>query len=280
MIKNNHFKKIKKDYQCKSLKNPFFHRQQGTCSRLLKYLILVAILIIIGIIWFFLAAPVWHIKNINISGVTRLAPVEIEKIILAQTQERRYLIFKQTNLFLFDQEAASKKIIDDYNFASLEIKKKWPRSLEIKVGEKPYAFIFQEGSGLFYASRDAFLIREIAVSEEDKQKYFILENKNTTSLIGEKDKVIIKEAYLNFILNLAERLNLYPELPAERFIIDQEFNTVKVKFRNGPLVYFNTQVEATNQVERLLLVKKEKIKDNFSKINYIDLRYGGRIFIN
>jgi len=282
MIIKRGARRIKKDYQHKSLQNPFFHQvKKGTAGRrFFKYFISAGVLLIIVGLWFFLAASFWRIQTVKVSGVTRVAPGEIEKIIFQQTKERRYLIFRQDNLFLFNQEAAIEKIIAAYNFASLEISKKWPRQLELIVGEKPYAFIFQEGTNLFYASRDAYLIKEVPVQEEDKQKYLLLENRNPTSLIGEKDKILIKDVYLNFILNLADNLRAYPELTVDRFIVDQEFNTIKVKFKDGPLVYFNTQTAAADQVNRLVLVKKEKIKDNFNKINYIDLRYGGRIFIN
>jgi pyruvate/2-oxoglutarate dehydrogenase complex dihydrolipoamide dehydrogenase (E3) component len=72
-------------------------------------------------------------------------------------------------------------------------------------------------------------------------------------------------------------VGMYAEGAKEKGI---EFNTIKVKFRNGPLVFFNTKTDVVSQIDRLVLVKKEKIGDNFSKTNYIDLRYGSRIFIN
>jgi len=88
------------------------------------------------------------------------------------------------------------------------------------------------------------------------------------------------EDYLNFILTLSKAISNYPELSVEKFEIDQGYRSVNVKFVNGPMVYFNTKLDAAEQLNRLILVKKEKIKDNFSKVNYIDLRYGDRLFIN
>ena len=119
----------------------------------------------------------------------------------------------------------------------------------------------------------------MAVNPDDLKKYFILENKTPTTLINQ-DKIDIPADYLNFILNLSQSLTAYPELPVENYQIDQEFRSISVKFINGPTVYFNTKLVASEQLNRLIIVKKEKIKDNFSKVNYIDLRYGDRIFIN
>ena len=281
MFKHNFPKKIKKDYQRKNLRNPFFHsRTEGKKRFPLKWSIPVGLAFIIFLIWFFLAAPFWRVQHIKIDGLSRIPGSELEKIIWQQTAAKRWLFFQQSNIFLFAGDESVKTILANYNFAGAEIDKIYPRTIEIRIKERPYAFIFQEGNSLNYASADAYLITESAVKEEDKKKYFILENKNAGTLVGEKNKINISADYLNFILELNNRLAAYPELPIEKFIIDQEFNTIKVKFVNGPLVYFSVKDSAAKQISLLLLVKKEKIKDNFSRTNYIDLRYDDKIFIN
>lgn len=276
-----YYKKIKKDYQCKNLSNPFFHQpKKKTSKKLFACLIICIVIFIIFLFWFFLVAPFWRISNIKVEGLTRISSDEIVSKIKDQEVKSRYGIFKQTNIWLFDEKEAKENILSSYNLAALEIIKRPAKTLIVKVGERPYSFIFQQGNEFFYSAIDAYIIRESVVSEEDKSRYLILENRNTESMIDEKNKINISEAYLNFILELANQITVHPELSVERFVIDQEFNTIKVKFRDGPLVYFNTKTDAKAQIERLVLVKKEKIKDNFSKTNYIDLRYGDRIFIN
>ncbi|MFA5131079.1 MAG: hypothetical protein WC467_01515 [Patescibacteria group bacterium] len=274
-------RKIKKDYQCKNLHNPFFHKPKKKKSkRWIVLLFAAAGIFSIFLVWFFLAAPLWRIDNIKVEGLTRIADTEIKQKVWQQSSESRYLIFKQNNIWLFDKSELEESILSSYNLASLEVIKHPARTLVIKVGERPYSFIFQQGNDYYYSAADGYIIPESVVSEEDKSKYLILENKNANSLIDTENKISISEAYLNFIMKLANSLSVHSELSVDRFIIDQEFNTLKVKFRDGPLVYFNIKNEAGEQVDRLILVKKEKIKDNFSKTNYIDLRYGDRIFIN
>jgi hypothetical protein len=274
------YKRIKKDYQRKNLQNPFFRRRQKEKNpRSVVWIILAAIVAIILLIWMTLSAPWWRIQNIQIEGLTRINSGEIENMIRNQTGSKHWLFWEESNLFLFDGTAAEKKIITSYNLAGLEIKKKLPNTLVLKISERPYAFIFQEGSQLIYSSADAYLIKETPVKEEDKKKYFILENKSAATMIAENDKLNIKADYLNFIFGLNERLAKHSDLPLEKFIIDQEFNTIKVKIVNGPLVYFNTKEAADEQIERLLLVKNQKIKDNFSKTSYMDLRYSNQVII-
>jgi cell division septal protein FtsQ len=243
--------------------------------------VVVVLAVIIFLTWFFLGSAFWRLQNLNVVGLTRVDPSGLEKIVWDQTGERRGLFFHQSDIFLFNKQEAEQAIGANYNFAGVNINKIWPRTLKINVQERPYAFIYQEGSSLFYAAADGYIIKEPAVSPDDQKKYLILENKNSATLIGDDNKIKVTSGYLSFLLDLNNHLAAEAaDLPLERFIIDQELNTVKVKFSNGPLVYFNVQDSAEDQISRLLLVKKEKIKDNFSKTNYIDLRYGDRVFIN
>lgn len=276
-----YFKKIKKDYQRKNLHNPFFHKpKKKPNKRFFVCLTILFFLFLIFIFWFFYCSSFWQINNIKVEGLTRIPDTDIKNKIWEQTKKSRYALLKQNNIWLFDKSEVQESILHSYNLASLKIIKKPARTILVKVGERPYSFIFQQGNDYFYASSEGYIIREANVSDEDKAKYLILENKNTNNLIDDRNKISISDNYLNFILELANALTSKSELSVERFIIDQEFNTVKVKFRDGPLVYFNIKINAQIQVDRLVLVKKEKIKDNFNKTNYIDLRYDDRIFIN
>lgn len=281
MVSRGSYKKIKKDYQHKNFNNPFFQKKRTSAGmRRRRWLPVVMILLVLTAIWFIFAAPLWHVKEIKISGLTRISDAELRRIINDEMQKRRGLFFTEKNIFLFRTAAATENILAAYNFSGAEIIKKLPHTLEVKVTERPYSFIFQEGSAYYYASSDAYIIKDPAVAEEDKARYLILENKNSGTMITASEKINIAGDYLNFILDLGRRLAAYPELAAEKFIIDQEFNTIKVKFASGPTVFFNTKEEAGLQINRLWLVKKEKIKDNFSRTNYIDLRYGDKIFVN
>ena len=281
MISRPSYKRIRKDYQTKNLHNPFFHKKPAPKNpNRVKWILLAIILVVVFAIWFFLAAPVWRIKTVKVTGLTRLDSAELGRIVWDETAQRRGLLFHESNIFLFKRDEVVEKIIAAYNFSGAEIRKGLPGTIELKVTERPYAFIFQEGDKCYYASADAYIFKEPAVSEEDKKKYFILENKNPGTMIIDGEKISIKAEYLGFIFDLSRRLSAYPELPVKEFIVDQEFNTVKAAFISGPMVFFKVKEGADVQVSRLLLVKREKIKDNFSKTDYIDLRYGDKIFIN
>ena len=91
---------------------------------------------------------------------------------------------------------------------------------------------------------------------------------------------MIKSEYLDFVFALNDNMPKYPDFKVERYIIDQELNSLTVKFKDGPQVYFNVKNDAAEQLVDLDLVKKEKIGDNFSSTQYIDMRFGKMIYIH
>lgn len=271
-------RKIKSDYQAKDLKNPFFYQNSSSSGTL--WLLIIVLILIISLFWFFFISSVFRIKNIDISGLSRVDSSEVRELIDRQIEQKKLIFLSQSNIFLFNREEASAQILADYNFSQINISKKLPKTLKVELNERPYAFIFQVGSDYYYASKDAYIIKDEVVSEEDKQKYPILENRSDVIKINDNSRLNLKEDYLSFVFKLHEALAYQNDLKPERYIIEQELNSLLVNFKDGPLVYFNLEKDPVLQFEDLTIVKKEKIRDNFNKTNYIDMRYGDLIFIN
>jgi len=47
---------------------------------------------------------------------------------------------------------------------------------------------------------------------------------------------------------------------------------------DGPKIFFNTEEGIDKQINKLLVIKNEKLKDDFNGKEYIDLRYGDRVY--
>lgn len=273
-------RKIKADYQAKNLKNPFFYRSKNNFNNSRKWLLVGVFLFLGFFVWLIFAAPFLVIKKVEINGLERVDKGEVEALVESMKQGTSLLIFSQDNFFLFNREDLHEAIMVNYNFSDLNIIKIFPDKLRIEISERPYAFIFQQGSDNYYASRDGYVMNDEGVSEEDYSTYFTLENKSKTVVVNSKGRINIKDDYLNFIFNLKEALDSYADLVPEKYIIEQEMNSLIVDFKDGPIVYFNTQKDAKQQADDLALVKREKIRDNYNTTNYIDLRYGDMIYIN
>ncbi|MEI6835823.1 MAG: hypothetical protein WCK59_03235 [Candidatus Falkowbacteria bacterium] len=273
--------RIKKDYQTKNLKNPFFRTHHVSKKKRTLGLGFYAIGIL-GIIFFilygFLASPLFEIRNIKINGLGRLPESAISEHIWQQTDKKSIWPLKQKNLLLFNKKAAEAELLSSFNFSKIKISKKLFHSLSIDIEERPYAFIWQEAGQSYYSDSKGFIIRDSVVTPDDLNKFPIIENQTPDSLI-ENDYLKINPDYLSFIFALKNEAEKSPETAISRYLISQELNTIKVVFKNGLLAFFNVKDDINKQLEKFLVVKREKIKDNIGSVNYIDLRYGDKVYI-
>lgn len=312
-------RKIKKDYQTKNLKNPFYKKKekQKKAKSFLLYKIIFLFLILLGLIYFFLVFSFWKITKIEINGTERIRSESVQDLISCQLEKKKLFIFKQDNIFLFRKKIVAENIKEEFNLTDINIKKRLNNKLVVDIKEKPYAFIFAESGEYYFSSADSYIMEAISfegsgsdtlerggeamirtmsleepepeieedvletclVSMEEKDKYFIIENKNNNSLVKDSGKISLSKDYLDFIIKLNDKLKQYPEFIIERFIVaDQYFNSIFVKLKDGPQIYFNVNTEIKLQIENLLLVKNNKIKDGFNQLEYIDLRYGDTVY--
>lgn len=308
MIKRKCCKRIKKDYQTKNLKNPFFRKKtkEKKTKSFLTFKIFLIIFLVLLAFWFIFIFSFWQVKNIEVKGSDRIKPQSIRELINEQLEKKSLFILRQNNIFLFKKKSAKEMIKEEFNLTDIKIKKKLQNTLIVEIKERPYSYIFCESGEYYFSSDDSYLMEKIAfegseenllreggeglaeidneldtcvVSLEEKDKYFIIENKNNNSIIKSGGKIALSREYLDFIARLNEKLKEHPEFNVDRLIVaDQYFNSIFVKIKDGPQIYFNVNTDIDLQLENLILVKNNKIKDNFNKLEYIDLRYGDTVY--
>lgn len=278
--------RIKKDYQAKNLKNPFFRTEKNVKKNkkntFIYYLILFCFVVVL-FVYFIFFSPIFLIKTIKITGLGRIPETAVSEYLWKQSDQPSFWFLKQKNLLLFNKEAAEESLTSNFNFSKIKINKKIPHSLAVEIEERPYAFIWQErtkegSDAYYYSDSKGFIIKDSAVVPEDLEKFPVIENQTPESLI-QLDYLNLDQEYLVFIFALNNLVEKTPETKIKKFLISQELNTVKVLFDDGLLAYFRTKDDIAKQLDKFLVVKKEKIKDNLNNINYVDLRYGDKVYI-
>jgi hypothetical protein len=290
------------DYHDRDLSNPFFRRKRKKIinfSREImpwrkKIFIVEIIILIIGAVWLVGFSSIFSLKKVEVNSLARIAKEEIENSVWQQTREKRFLFIPQTNLLFFNKKTLSKKLNTEYSFEKIIIDKKFFHTLSLDIQEKSYAFIWNEADKYYYADTDGYLINEISPLDIKQKKYPIISNEGENKINNANQnglgKIDIDNNYINYIINLS---NLFPSEPepkeegndakilkVEKFAInsDQEPNTIKTILTSGPAILFNTNEDAEKQIEKLLLIKNEKLKDDFYNKQLIDLRYGSSVY--
>jgi cell division septal protein FtsQ len=278
-------KSVKKDYQQKSLNNPFFRRRQkkkspGHKSRRSLFLVLIFLLLLISALFYlFFISNNFSLQKIEVNGLTRSSDESLVAMAWTQSEESKLIFLKQTNLFCFNIHELQADLRDNFSFADLSIKQKWPHTLIINVEERSLAFIWQDGDKSLFSDRYGCLIPEVSPGPEDLKKYPILVPIAKDDYILDNNCLNINnDYYLTSMLSLDKKIRVYNNLNVKDYVLESEFNTLTIDLEAGPKVYFNIKNDLDKQVKKLVVIKREKPEVEFKILEYIDLRYGDRVY--
>jgi len=260
---------IKKDYQIKRFINPYLDKKPRKFNTKL-YLQLILAIFLIYVVFY---SDLFKIKNINISGLDIISEGEIKPLIQQKLSGWRFMIMPADNMLFMDKDGITRDINAKFRLKQLSVKRAW-RALKINLQEDvSYVIIYNQK--FYFADGDGIIKREIP--EDQKSSYLnrfpILNVSQPEINIG--DHIISKEI-IGYVLDLDKQLKavgLYPK-GYESGGPDQ----VNLVAREGWKAYFDTKSDIKTSIDNLQLILKEKVPDK-NKLEYIDLRFGNKVFM-
>lgn len=285
----NNFNKIRRRgssrrkfiYSKRSYSNPFFRNKRTISagrdglSNKNKLIIIAAAVAVSIFIWLIFFSMLFKINKIEISGVGENTAKEIESLTRDMALNK---LLGKNNLLLFSKSELGKILNEKFYLQNLIIKKKLPHTLIIALQEKQPVAVWRENDKYFYIDNEGGVINQVDPLNISRHSYPLIENLTNIQIHDRKSN--INKPTIDYILNLfAEFKNQKHNFDIERFIIDNDINTVKMAILGGPKIYFNTKEPVGEQAARLDLIVKGKLKDSFKTKEYINLRYGNNIYI-
>lgn len=120
----------------------------------------------------------------------------------------------------------------------------------------------------------------LKLDDKFKQENFLpfIENISPSKKISENQKYAkLDEEYLSFAFKLYTDLNNSSEFGFKKIVLDEEYNTIKVKLNNNLDIYLSLKNDYQEQISKFFTVSRERASELSGK-KYIDLRYGDKIF--
>ncbi len=280
--------KIKKDYNQKKINNPFLKRRK---RENIKYkqkiwkiiLILVILLVIFAIFLFCTYAKFFNIKEIQISGTKRVAVGDIEKIARKQTMNTRFKIIPQINIIFFNSNSLISQLEQKYHFKDVLVKKSiLKKNIFIKINENKPVFIVKEDKIYYYVDNNNYIVK-ISTSTPITKLPIII---NKFNELVKNEQITLNKVYIDHVINFFNELSSIKDnkLNINGFVFDNDvvnsnkFNKrlIKVLIINGPIILFGEK-KPFDEVRELVLIK-DRLGDDFLRKEYIDMRYGDKIF--
>ena len=265
--------------------NPFFQKKRKKIRRVslkFKLLVFLAVALVAGIGWLLFFNRYFFIDNIIINGSKNIAEGKIYEIIEGRLQTRRLLFLPQKNIFVFSKRQAKKEILKNFFVADLKINKKLPRTLKISFNENTPVAVWAEGDAYYYIDNNLVVLSPVDNLELTGQ-LLIFKNVSVNMEIkteGLTKKVGVGEKYAQACLNLTSKLKA-AGLDAESICeINKPDGEVRFNLKaGGTKLRFNVDEDIEKQLEKLKVLLSEKIsKDQLTKLEYIDLRFGDKVY--
>ncbi len=251
---------MKKDFQEKNLKNPFYRKKKAKRYCLLTIVFVGIIFFLTALIYIIYFSPLFLIKNIEV-GREDIRNYVSEEIV-------------NSNLIKLKKREVENNLIDKYQLKEVVVSKIFPNGLKIAIIERQPYFLLRVNDDLEFRDKNACSIPSQDFQNEGDFPVIIKEG---LELDNPKKCLDIKTSLLDKIL-LIFQLSKNKEIELSHFEIDLN-NNLKLVLKEGALVYFSLREDIDKQLFKLEQVYFKKLED-LKSINYIDVRYGDRAFIN
>ncbi len=222
--------------------------------------ILVILLLLTGLVYFFLFSSYFKIKNVYIVGAE-----ELESKVSEIIQKR---LTQKSNIFLFSDNATKVEIAENFSiFSKVEIEKGFPDALKVELVKREPVLICN-------CSGDQFLIDVDGIAFKADEEYDNLPTVEKDTDLKVTDKAFSSE-FVAFVRELWENFPAKTHLKIEKILVPETDFVIDVYTDKGWRAIFDTTKNCAKQLDNLALILPE-IGDQ--KIEYVDLRLKEKIY--
>ncbi len=241
--------------------------------RIWMYLILFGILLI-ALIWLICFSPFLTISQIEISGAREERIQSIEQSAWDQASQHRFWLLSQSHLYLFDGNQFKEKLLDQYSFNEVQIKKVVPNKLKIVITEKTPVAVWIENDAYYLIDGEGWVINTVGGPMPD---LVTIHNNGQPKLNNKRlegqESLIKASIYLKSSLD-----SKFAYLEFDQIVTTYERNSLTLILKDGVLIYFTIDEPIYSQLDRLDALIKGQLKNQLSGVSYIDLRFGDKVY--
>lgn len=244
----------------------YYESQQTLRLRAIKRWLIIIAIIIVG--QSFLQMPFLSLQTIKIEGLkyvpTETIKAEAQKIL----DKPRLFVFHNSNYFLFQPYDLAATLENQYHLTNIQIKKKFPQTLQISATEKLSPFIRQTPDGYYALDFRGEVIGQISKPEP------------TNLVIADERADRSQNISLNYIEQATKLYENWPfkpeQLGIEKFHLADTADEMIISTNKGYRVFFTTAEDFAAQLARLQEILSQNAVPE--QIEYIDLRFENNIY--
>ncbi len=250
-----------------------YYQQQSTnkTNRLKQIIFVIFLVLVLQAIF---QIKLFRLTKIEINNNQELQVDEVKNFVQTQLDRSRLIMFKNNNYFLVKISRLEKDLIANFNLDGVEITKNFPHTIKISLQEKISQFIWQKDDTLYLISAKGVLNRQIEALNE---KYLILQDLRAQKPESEQ---ILNDNELNLINKIGDAwtANFNDDNKLTRIYLSDDLSQLNVQVKAGYVIKLDATKDINEQLNNLKKVLAENIITDPNSVEYIDLRFGDRIF--
>lgn len=271
--------------------NPYFSKPKYDWKKLSKGIGISVFALLLIIIFLYL--PALRIDSYIVEGTEFINPDEIKKEAESYFSGKKFMIVPKNHVLFISEEKATHHLFDAFQLDRLQITKEG-RAIKISVSEKICRVIWETNNERFLIDETGTVlsrvIEEVTEAEEltEIPEELLIETPTQPTLTTIRSirqepvsvgQYVLEPEIITNILDLLLELREGPLSIASLEIDSEEANFLQVNMEDGYSVFFDPTINMSPQLESLITVLKGESADT-STYNYIDVRFGERVYIN
>jgi cell division septal protein FtsQ len=240
----------------------------------IKILRIIIVVVFLILAYLFIYYPYFQIKSVVVVDHKIVDEEKIEDIAWSVLNKRRYVIFPGKNTFFFNKQTIKKTIEEQIpEINSVEIIRKFPDIIKVKVQEAKPAALWKSGDNYYYLDQNGVVRGGVSdLGKFSEEGIFTINDLNNKDVQIKENVVYAK--HINFIKALYEKL---PEIKInikEVALPSPLADEVHVTTENDWRVFFTLERDLDQQISNLQLVFENEISNKLTEeeLNYVDLR--------
>ena len=305
---------VKRDFAWKKSRknNPFWQETESIDWKKRIELIIFS-LAILSLLLLALYHPFFHIEKVEVAGLQRISETEFKDSALGVTKYNRLLLFPGQSYFIVNLDEIRDILKDKYALESIIVRKQFPDTINITVEEKISTIIYDNGEKYSYIGTNGNVVEILRQVGEDEWQGEIKITTSTNELgevvekrqeVGRSHTPAIKNVIAEMgdypivydtrhrsadvntnvlfdntvsgIISWFNIINKKTDIPFKYIEINNEIGDAVIKTYEGWEMRVNLHKDIDTQFEELQYLLKNKITR--PNLNYIDLRYPGKVY--